>query len=204
MRNVLKVACLLGLLVCGDLARSAAQDPGLRIATKPENPLIEQDHGAQLLNFDFILKNGSLITQHHNRIQVSVFDRSGKLVLRRALDENGGSSAGINTVGQRDVPPHQVISIFNPFFAVDSTVAFGRMVYELFFVDAGTEMAPPHFQTAGAIQICESQLPFLHQLGRLAVPFSAWPSIRSARARCRSGGVPGTGVETQTFIYPRT
>ncbi len=166
--NALNFACLLGLLLCGDLARSAAQSPSVRIVVKPENPLIEQGRSAQRLNFDFILKNGGPTAQHLNRIQVSVIDRSGKLVLRRALDENGGSSAGISTVGQRDVPPHQEISIFNPFFSIDNTVAIGRMVFEFFFNDAGTEMVSPlDFQSSREVIVVpkafkddvQSQLP---------------------------------------------
>jgi hypothetical protein len=121
----------------------------MRIAVKPENPIIEHARGAQLLTFDFILQNGGLTAQHLNRMRVSVFDRSGKLVQRRALDENGGSSARINTVGRRDMPSHQEISIFNPFFTVDNTVAIGRMVCQFFFSDAGTEMVSPlDFQTS--------------------------------------------------------
>ena len=120
----------------------------LHIKVTPKQPLIEHRGEMQILNFDFILKNDGTVAQHLNRVEVSVYDHSSSLVLRRSLDENGDPS-GMTTVPKRDIAAKQEISIFNPFFVFDHEVPIDHLNYVFYFNASGAEMASPlDYQTS--------------------------------------------------------
>jgi len=66
-----------------------SQKAPVEVNVLPDRPLIERRGSVQFLNFDFLLKNNGTADLHLNRIQVSVYDKSGKLAWQRELDENG-------------------------------------------------------------------------------------------------------------------
>jgi Peptidase family M23 len=112
------------------------------IAVRPARPLIEHGGTLQLLNFDFYLENTGGKNLHLNRIQVAVWGKGGRLVLRRELDENGHPS-GMTTIAERDIPKGGHIAIFNPFYEFGPEVQLEKMSYSFFFNDVGYKTATP-------------------------------------------------------------
>ena len=119
-----------------------SQKAPVEVNVLPDRPLIERRGSVQFLNFDFLLKNNGTADLHLNRIQVSVYDKSGKLAWQRELDENGHPS-GMSTVEERDIKPASAIAIFNPFFQFDPEFPLATMVYKFFFNALGYATATP-------------------------------------------------------------
>lgn len=152
----------IALLPCTSLAQSVAGP--VRISLWPAQPLIEHGRGQQLLNFDLILENSDNKPVHLNRIQLSIYDRRGALVLQRELDENGHPS-GMTTIQDRDVPASGRLAVYNPFYSFDHDISLARMVYRLFFNDPGYRTATPlDFQSSAEIEIHPVDYPDKTQL----------------------------------------
>jgi len=78
---------VLAILSLASAAQS--QKAPVEVNVLPARPLIEHRGSVRFLNFDFLLKNNGAAELHLNRMQVSVYDKSGKLAWQRELDENG-------------------------------------------------------------------------------------------------------------------
>ena len=104
----------------------------VRITAKPQQIYIEKGSSGQHLNFDFIVENLTAETLSISGIEVSVFDRSDKLVLRKFLDGNG-TSPSIQTVPSRELEAKKPIIVFNPFYFFDHGVELGKLRYEFSF-----------------------------------------------------------------------
>ena len=78
---------VLAILSLASAAQS--QKAPVEVNVLPARPLIEHRGSVRFLNFDFLLKNNGTAELHLNRMQVSVYDKSGKLAWQRELDENG-------------------------------------------------------------------------------------------------------------------
>ena len=113
-----------------------------RVTVLPERPLIEHRGTIQLLNFDFLLQNTGPKPLHLNRIAVSLWDKNNKLILRRALDENGRPS-GLSMISQRDIPSGGRIGLFNPFYEFGPELKIEKMSYDFFFNDPEYKTATP-------------------------------------------------------------
>ena len=114
----------------------------VRIMVQPGHPLIEHRDGLQLLNFDFLLENTSRTPVHLNRIAVSLLDKNKKLILLRAVDENGRPS-GLSMISQGDIPSGGRIGLFNPFYEFGPEVKIGEMSYEFYFNDPDYKLGTP-------------------------------------------------------------
>ncbi len=136
------LACTLLFSSCLAQTVAISSQAPVRITVRPERPLIERRGTLQLLNFDFVLENTGLKPLHLNRIEISLWDKNSKLVLRRELDENG-QPAGITTIQQRDVPASGRIGVFNPFYAFGPEVQLEKMSYTFFFNDPGYQTSTP-------------------------------------------------------------
>ena len=86
----------------------------------PQPALISADAEGQSLSVDLLIENGSSETLDLVEVQISVLDRTGKLVLRRFIDGNG-TRPSIRTADAAAVPAERTTLIFNPFhdFAPD-------------------------------------------------------------------------------------
>lgn len=132
------------IVVCwNSLAVQAAPAPvPVKVTVKPERPLIERRDTLQSINFDFALENTGSKPLHLNRIEISIFDREGKLELRRELDENGRPS-GMTTIEMRDLPAGGAIGIFNPFSTFGDEITLAKLSYQFFFNEPNYRTATP-------------------------------------------------------------
>lgn len=114
------------------LAGPALGQSGITIAVLPGRPLIERTALGQILNFDFVIDNHTATVIDLDRIEISAFDRTDSLELRKYIAHHG-SSPGIYTIPERKIGPNQSITVFNPFFTFDSTVDLARLRYQFTF-----------------------------------------------------------------------
>ncbi len=108
----------------------------LRVAVSPARPFIEQRGKEQRVNFDLLVQNGSTVSYDLIAIRVSVFDRAGRLELKRELNENGRPPA-LNVVGDRQLRPGGVIDVYQPFYEFGPEIELGRMHLECLFNETG-------------------------------------------------------------------
>jgi hypothetical protein len=106
-------------LACCSLAEVAqartAQD--VTVTFEPSIPLIEHRDGRQLLNFDLVVANRGGHWLRLTEIEISVFDSTGNLVMRKAVNSNG-LAPGIEAVAHPQVDPGEIVDIFNPFYSL--------------------------------------------------------------------------------------
>ncbi len=93
---------------------AAVDAPDVRVSASPEPAYLSADADGQSLSVDLIVENQSAEALDLDEIQISVFDRAGKLVLRKFIDGNG-TRPSIRTADAADVPAHASTLIFNPF-----------------------------------------------------------------------------------------
>jgi hypothetical protein len=99
---------------------TAADAPEVSLHVSPQPALISADANGQSLSVDLIVENHTAEALDVDEVQVSVFDRAGKLVLRKFIDGNGARPS-IRTADVSEVPAGAKTLIFNPFheFAPD-------------------------------------------------------------------------------------
>src|SRR5687767_10470758 len=102
------------------LMMTAADAPDVSVHVSPQPALISADASGQSLSVDLIIENRTAETLDVDEVQVSVFDRAGKLVLRKFIDGNG-TRPSIRTADISEVPAGATSLLFNPFheFAPD-------------------------------------------------------------------------------------
>ena len=100
------------------------------LSARPEAVLIEEGASARSLNFDLLVRNGTDVPLDIDEVAVSVYDRSGALVLRRFVDGNG-TRPSIRTIDVAEVPAGGTALVFNPFHRFDRDVDLARLVYEV-------------------------------------------------------------------------
>src|SRR5687768_6732871 len=122
MRNAIVVVAL----IFPSLALTAASN--VSVAIHPKQVRIEASAHAQVLNFDFELKNDGDAPAQLNELRVEVFDRDGKLTSRRKIGENG-ISPSIHTIPKRVVEPKGRVWLFNPFHTFDPRIPIARLEY---------------------------------------------------------------------------
>jgi len=72
-------------------AIAVAEDVRVRVMVRPDPVYVEHAGVALLVNCDFIAENSSKEKWTLSSIQVSVYDASGKLQLRKFVNDNGNS-----------------------------------------------------------------------------------------------------------------
>jgi hypothetical protein len=146
------IAAVLVLLAQPGFAQLGTKAP-VTVRVLPEKPLIEHRGPIRMLNFDFLLQNTDAAPLHLNRIQISLYDTSEKLVWQRELDENGHPS-GMSTIEDRELKPKGSIAVFNPFYQFGPELPLTRMVYRFFFNAPGYETETPlDFQSYAEVTV---------------------------------------------------
>jgi murein DD-endopeptidase MepM/ murein hydrolase activator NlpD len=115
-------------LVLAFLPSAKTTDNAVKITVKPQQVYIERRGARQLVNFDFGIENSGKETLLIQKIELSVFDKKDKLILRKFLDDNG-TRPNIQTIANREIEAKKAQLIFNPFYDFDSDVELGKMRY---------------------------------------------------------------------------
>lgn len=105
-----------------------AEDLPVRVIVRPTPVYVEHAGATLLVNCDFIAENKSKEKWTLSSIQVSVYDASGKLQLRKFVNDNGNSPS-VETVNKREVLPGQRILIFNPLFSFSDAMQLSAVEY---------------------------------------------------------------------------
>lgn len=122
------------------LSPARAEADAVRVTVRPQQVYIERASSGQLLNFDFLLENLTASKLRLSAIRVYVFDRGGRLVLKRLLDEHG-LSPGIETIPKTELAGHGSLYLFNPFHSFDAALDIKTLKYEfLFAADDGPRL----------------------------------------------------------------
>lgn len=92
----------------------------LSVQVLPQPAYVAADAHGQSLSVDLIVDNQLAEPLDVDEVQISVFDRGGRLVLRKFIDGNG-TRPSIRTADAADIPAGAKTLIFNPFhdFAPD-------------------------------------------------------------------------------------
>ncbi|MFN2393300.1 MAG: M23 family metallopeptidase [Pyrinomonadaceae bacterium] len=110
----------------------ADEAPAVKIIAKPQAIYIEKTSTGQNLNFDFVVENATSENLTLSSVEISIFDREEKLVLRKFIDGNG-IRPSIQTVPNREFEPNKPLIIFNPFYSFASDIELKRLNYKFEF-----------------------------------------------------------------------
>lgn len=99
------------------------------LSVRPDPVYIEREGAHQSINCDLIL-SGAEAPAAIDEIHVSVYDKSGALVLRRFVDGNG-TRPSIRTIDASEVAAGAQVLVFNPFHTFDADLDIGSMVFEV-------------------------------------------------------------------------
>jgi hypothetical protein len=106
--------------------------PEIQIKTAPAQVWFDRE-SPQQLNFDFMITNGRKEAIEIARVEVSAYDASGKLLLRKFIN-NSGFSPSLNTVfPDRKVEPGATGMMFNPFYILPPDVEPARLDFDFQF-----------------------------------------------------------------------
>jgi murein DD-endopeptidase MepM/ murein hydrolase activator NlpD len=110
-----------------------APTDSLRIRVAPAQVYIES-RTSQHLDLDLLVENGTADTLELEKLQLSVLDRQGRLVLRRFI--RGPSMSAM--LPSRRFAPGATGMVFNPFHSFDAEIELATLRYELEFSRAGS------------------------------------------------------------------
>ena len=117
------------LLLCGNAAFSQeSAPPGVTVRSAPEHPIVEVRQSNQFLNFDMVVQNASGLTLRLSQIELSVYDSSRELVLRKSINTDAFAPS-IAVVGQQILAPSETLDVFNPFSEFESSVPLTELEY---------------------------------------------------------------------------
>jgi hypothetical protein len=125
---------LTSLLLAATVSASAPA-PAPSVQAAPALPRIEEWPARRDLNFDLLVDNAGGPARELVAIELSAWDASGRLQLRRRLDGNGVRPS-IATVPDRALPANGKLTVFNPFASFAREQALARLHYELHFEGA--------------------------------------------------------------------
>jgi hypothetical protein len=114
------------------LPMACVESSPIKVSAAPQEIYIEKDDFGQFINFDFIIENLSDQTLRLDRVELSVLDDKGKLVLRKRLDA-GGTSPSILTIPNREIEAKQSALVFNPFHSFAPFISLKKLRYEFSF-----------------------------------------------------------------------
>jgi hypothetical protein len=116
------------------------------LSIHPDPVYIEREGAHQAVNCDLIL-SGASAPLSIDEVHVTVYDRSGAMVLKRFVDGNG-TRPSIRTVDGTELAPGARVLLFNPFHTFDGDVEIGSMTFEVKLGDetATASVRPRHYQ----------------------------------------------------------
>jgi hypothetical protein len=123
------------------LALAAAPEPAVRLTAEPHAIWVEEGRDSRTLDFDLLIENRTDLPLDVDEVLLSVYDRAGRLQMRRFVDGNG-TRPSIRTIDVAEVPAHATALVFNPFTRFDREIELARLVYEVHL--SGKEGKPVH------------------------------------------------------------
>lgn len=99
------------------------------ICSTPKQILIEKTKNGQELSFDFLLENKTESNLELTKINVSVFNKNGNLVVRKSA----WSGLEATLPGSFIVESKRTKLLLNPFYSFHSSIELSRLKYEFFF-----------------------------------------------------------------------
>jgi len=146
-----------------------AIDSHINITIHPTAPYIKTSSVGQAINFDFALENISGETLHFRKIQLSVLDTSGKLILQKFLDENG-TAPGIETLPKRTIEIGTTQLIFNPFNTLAPEIEFAALQYD-FVLESDPSQATYEQTITVTPSVYQTQTPLIVPLRSLFIVY---------------------------------
>lgn len=117
------------LLLCAGAVFEKTPAPAvLTIRSAPEHPIIEVRDSNQFLNFDMVVRNTSTLTLRISQIELSVYDSSHQLAVRKSLNTDAFAPS-IAVIGRQVFAPGETLDVFNPFSEFDSFVPLTELEY---------------------------------------------------------------------------
>lgn len=114
--------------ILGQPAFAAAATARVNIAAAPVRPIIEVRGADKFLNFDMMVRNDGELTLRLSKIEVSAYDASGHLALRKALNTDAFAPS-IAVIGDQILTPGKTLDIFNPFHVFEAAVPLAQLRY---------------------------------------------------------------------------
>ena len=132
-RKIMKYSIGIVLLILFFSFTSLGQQQ-ITITARPQKIFIEKGENKQVVNFDFLVSNGSKDSFTLTMIMVSVLDKNNKLIHARFLDNNG-TAPSIFLIPNRKFNGPSTELIFNPFTDFTATMPLNTLSYEFTFAD---------------------------------------------------------------------
>jgi murein DD-endopeptidase MepM/ murein hydrolase activator NlpD len=126
--SLLAVLALAAPAAAAELTVPAA----VTIRVRPDPVYIERTGDRQFLSFELELLDGLGTPLDLEDIRVRAFDKDGHLLVWEKLDSNGSRPA-IEVLGPHHLEPGKPLTVFNPFFELDTAVPIALLRYELRF-----------------------------------------------------------------------
>jgi hypothetical protein len=98
----------------------------------PDPVYVERAGDRQFLSFDLELLNAGSAPLNLAEMRVRGFDKDGQLLVWEKLDSNGSRPA-VEVLGPRRLEPGKPLTVFNPFFELDTAVPVTLLRFELRF-----------------------------------------------------------------------
>lgn len=123
----LLIAFFLAFLLPND---GANQTAAVSVTAKPSDIYIERGDAGQHLNFDFILTNRTDEKLIVNKVELLIFDETGKLARREFCDEYGRPSLELAAVPNIEKQSQTIF--YNPFHTFAAVVPLKKTALRIF------------------------------------------------------------------------
>lgn len=129
IRTILLPLAVLAPLLTG---RAAADSTSVTIRVRPDPVYMERAGERHFFSFDLELLDVAKTPLDLADIRVQAFDKEGHLLVWEKLDSNGARPA-VEVLGPHHLEPGKPLTIFNPFFELDTAVPIALLRFELRF-----------------------------------------------------------------------
>jgi hypothetical protein len=130
-------------LLLANAAVAAAAPQTLQVTVVPAQPLLERTLYGLAMNCDFRIANRGTQALELRVVQLDVRDRSGALIAKLELNDNG-IQPGITIVPERKLAPGAQLTLFNPFHTLAAQWPLASLDYTFRF---GVEKGPDVVQS---------------------------------------------------------
>lgn len=112
------------------LALLAATQGAVTVEVSPQPAWVVADSAGQSLNVDLIVQNHIDEAIDLDEVRISIFDRAGKLQLRKFIDGNG-TRPSIRTADVPEIAAGATALVFNPFQELDARLELHSVRFDL-------------------------------------------------------------------------